>query len=382
MRIWPLFALSALCLTPLLGEEECCGPPSRVDNLPLENLEVDDDVYLTGYLQALIDMHYFEFQVKVEVRQRIAYIYNLPLNGMTAESILCFIRDVPCINGVECVTDCQTEYSCDYPDPCCQISGIWFPQMTVLFSPLIADPRQVTNSAALRFNDTVIGKHVGAVTFGDEFPFFRWFDVGYFHGDLQFDIEAGIFAVFDLDNTDACLVNTDFYVAAMFSYAFDRWSFRFRLWHLSSHLGDEFMVCNPHVTRVNPSNEGVDAFASYQLTSGIRLYAGIGDIFDTDKTFEEKPLYFQWGTEIRVFGQPDCFNRLYVQPLLAMNFTAWGQHGYSVDQTYDLGVEWGKIQGVGRKARIFLEYHHGFCWEGQFIDLSSSYFAIRAMYGF
>lgn len=412
-----MFYLIALLLilifSPLKGEESVvanCFDAGRVtrtraDNIPQTHIAGMDDDYLTGYVQALVDMHYYEFQVRVIVVQGVVYVFNLPNNDIIAHSILCFIYDIPCIDCVRRIDCCLDEFladlqcydeaaaqeilcsdayrsMCAMPPPGCQIKGIWFPQNTLLFLPLIADPRQVMNAASLRFNDDVIGKRVGAVSFGDDFIILRLKDVFWWHGDMDLGVEAGIFAVFDLKHPEACLVNTDFFVAALVTYAFDHWSFRFRLWHLSSHLGDEFLICNPGFDRRNLSDEGVDFFVSYQIGQAVRLYVGIGDIVDRDKTFPEHPLYFEWGSEIRVFGGRDCFNRLYVQPFLAMHFRSWQEHDFGLDQTYALGVEWSKIQGVGRKFRIFFEYHDGFSKEGQFVKLRSNYFSIKVNYGF
>ena len=83
------------------------------------------------------------------------------------------------------------------------------------------------NAASLRVDDDVIGKHVGAVSFGGEYILLRLKDVWCWHGDLDLGVQAGIFSVFDLDNPEACLVNTDFYVAALFEYAFDALVFSF-----------------------------------------------------------------------------------------------------------------------------------------------------------
>lgn len=362
-------------------------PLQRSDNIPQTHLAGQDDAYLTGYLQSLVDMHYCEFGVIVEVSGPKVYVSNLPKNECVKESIISFIGNIPCVEEVVVVAPC-----CEMWTPPCEnmlsplreAKGIWLPQMTVLFQPLVADPRQVTNSAALRFNDKAIGKHVGAVSFGDEFIVYRWLDLWKWHGDLEWGVEAGVFAVFDLDHPEACHTNTDFFVAGLLNYALDRTSFRFRLWHLSSHLGDEFLLSlpNPHAHRKNLSDEGVDLFISYQFCRPVRLYAGIGDIFDRDKSFPEKPIYFEFGTEIRVFGERDCFNKLYVQPFLAMHFRTWQEHNWSLDQTYCLGVEWSKLQGVGRKFRIFGEYHDGFSKEGQFCKFRTHYAAVRLEYGF
>lgn len=338
-------------------------------------------------------MHYYEFQVKVVVQEGVAYVYNLPRNTVLADSILCFVGDVPCIVGVE-VGGCEPIW-CDPCDPCdvcsgdysfcspyCEVKGVWLPQTTVLFAPLIADPRQVLNSAALRFNDSAIGKKVGAATFGDDFIFYRWKDVWRWHGDLEVGIEAGIFSVFDLNHANAAYVNSDFYVAGLCNYAFDAYAFRLRLWHLSSHVGDEFLLAHPEFQRKNLSDEGIDFFVSYMLCRAIRLYAGIGDIFDRDRSFPEKPLYIEFGTEIRVFGERDFCENLYCQPFLAMHFRSWQEHDWTLDQTYALGVEWSKLRGVGKKFRIFVELHNGFCCEGQFLRQRSRYVAIRTSYSF
>ena len=74
------------------------------------------------------------------------------------------------------------------------------------------------------------------------------------------------------------------------------WSFRFRLWHLSCHLGDEFLLCNPDFDRRNLSDEGVDLFVSYQFGMPLRVYVGLGYIYDRDDEFPEEPLYVEWGT--------------------------------------------------------------------------------------
>ncbi len=393
-----------LLLSLLLGASLCANekPRTRADNIPQWHVTNMDDDYMTGYVQALVDMHYYEFQVRVIVHDETVYIFNLPFNELFASSIVCFIYDIPCVQSVQPISCSPEEFvcfldqqaaadirsSCVYasmcePQPrCSQIRAIWLPQNTLLFQPLIADPRQVMNAAALRFNDDVVGKHVGAVSFGGDFIFIRLKDVLYWRGDMDLGIQAGIFSVFDLDHIEAAMVNTDFFVAALVTYAYDRWSYRFRLWHLSSHIGDEFLIMNPGFDRRNLSDNGVDLFASYQYGQAVRVYGGIGYIFARDHSFPEQPLYFEAGAEVRAFGGRDCFNRLYVQPFLAMHFRTWEEHDFDVDQTYALGVEWSKIQGVGRKVRFFMEYHSGYSKEGQFVLERANYFAIKMNYGF
>ena len=403
MNIIPII-LIFLCIKPLIATECPCTPLRRSDNIPTQHLVGYDDQYLTGYVQALVDTSYYEFQVRVLAYQGIIYVFNLPNNELISSSILCFIHDIPCVECVHPVVGCPEDFIADIcqcdpecaqaieetqvfqsllcSDACSTISGIWLPQNTVLFQPLVADPRQVTNSAGLRFNDDVIGQHVGAVSFGNDFIFYRWLDIWRWHGDMDIGIEAGIFSVFDLDHPTAAMVNTDFFVALMLTYAVNKWSWRFRLWHISSHIGDEYLISNPDFTRRNLSDEAVDLFASYQLAQSVRLYIGVGDIFLRDKEFPEQPLYFEWGAEIRCFGCHDRFNKLYRQPILAMNFFCWENNGWNVTQTYVWGIEWSKLQGVGQKVRLLLEIHDGHCREGQFVGLESNYIALKMQYGY
>lgn len=393
-----------LLLLPASLWAECCDahkPRTRADNIPPSHLVNMCDEYMTGYVQALLDMHYYEFEVRVLAYKGTVYVFNLPYNSIFVKSILSFLYDIPCVCAVEPVCCSPEAFLAQLEEedaeavgssesyaalcqPCqpCTVQAIWLPQNTLLFQPLIADPRQVMNAASLRFNDNVIGKHVGAASFGGDFIFVRLKDILYWRGDMDLGIQAGIFSVFDLDHINAAMVNTDFFVSLLITYAFDRWSFRFRLWHLSSHLGDEFLLANPGFDRRNLSDEGVDLFASYQFGQAVRLYAGIGDIVQRDHSFPEQPLYGEWGAEIRVFGGRDYFNRLYVQPFLAMHFRTWQEHDFELDQTYALGIEWSKIQGIGQKVRLYLEYHNGFSREGQFLRERTDYLAIKLNYGF
>ena len=51
------------------------------------------------------------------------------------------------------------------------------------------------------------------------------------------------------------LINTDYLVAIPLSYAIDNWAVRLRVYHISTHLGDEYMNNHQDVIRLNPSFE-------------------------------------------------------------------------------------------------------------------------------
>jgi len=345
-----------------------------------------DDQYLQGYLQALVDFYYYESGVGVRVKDGHVYLSTLPCNALLADSIMTLVGDHPCVKSVQKVDHCPEGCCCSAC--CCSPSCpdcIWFPQNTVLFAPLVADPRQVSYSIAYRFHDQGTSDRVFGISFGDLFPLVRWRRVGPWGGDLQLDIEAGCFAIFEADEHSTPLLNNDYYLSFPLTYAVKKWSFRLRGWHLSSHLGDEYMENHPEVERLNVSREGIDFFASYQMTCAIRLYGGIGWVIHEDKDFERERGYLEYGTELRLIGASSCYCGLYGTPFLAMHFRHWKDpidKKYDNNRTYALGYEWSKLSGVGRKARIFLEYHEGFSLEGQFSRIETEYVSIRLSYGF
>lgn len=395
-----LFAENEVSKDPLLVEPEHKDISyiesmvlTRADNLPFEDFADATDPYLEGYIQALVDMHYYEYRVIVIVKDHHVYLANLPKNELVAHSIVEFVKDLPGVLSVETKKEMSKEELAvrqtyvEQP----RVDGIWFPQSTVLFAPLVADPRQPTYSAALRFGDKVIGNIVAAVSLGDDFPLFRWRNVFPWHGDLQIGIEAGVFAVFNYWNvphkkgSEWCeLVNTDYFVGIPLTYAFDRWSFRTRIYHISSHLGDEYLANRPKELhkRKNPSMEAIDFFTSYQFSPHLRGYFGPGVVFHSDPTFRIKPLYVEYGMELRLLGKKLYYHRLYGTPFFAVHLENWQQRHWNLDGTYKLGYEISKMQGIGRKMRIYVDYHHGYSYEGQFFNEHTEYGEIGFSWGF
>lgn len=362
------------------------------DSLPVENFNDVSDSYLEGYIQALIDANYYEYYIIVTVKNHNVYLSNLPKNDLFANSIVTFVRDLPGIKSVEVVPTIPEE-TLESRKKMAQephVNGVWFPQTTVLFSPLIGDPREPMYAVNYRGGDRVMGRKAIAVSMGDDFPFFRWRDVFSVHGDLQIGIQAGVWAVFNFSDVpdrkkNTCeLMNTDYLVGIPLTYAFDKWSFRFRLYHISSHLGDEFLVNNPWflAERKNPSFEALEWINSYQVSSGLRVYGGPGWIFESDDTFKLKPFYVKYGAEVRLFGHKIKYHGLHGTPFLVIHLENWEQHSWNLDQFYMLGYELSKLQGVGRKVRFYLEYHQGYSYEGQFFNERVTYGQIGLSWGF
>lgn len=280
---------------------------------------------------------------------------------------------------------------CCYEDSCCTssfwsflASGYWFPNEPTLFKPLAADPRQICYSAGYRFDDQVLNKDIIDVSFGDTLAFYEWYNVGPCRGKLLLEVIGALWAVFSPRQESAPLINADYCGGAQLTYAIPDWQFRLRGYHISSHIGDEFLLMHPKFHRKNPSNEYIDLFASYDFNEDIRYYAGVGYIIRQDDSFKVSPFYAEGGMEVRLRSAfaVDARDQLYGTPLFAVNFRYSSDFKHHVDATYVLGYEWGQLYGMERRIRVFLEYHDGYSVEGQFRKFPTNYFSIRTSYGF
>lgn len=267
---------------------------------------------------------------------------------------------------------------------CCDHDGIWLPEDPVLFRPFMADPREICYSVGWRFNDNALTKNIIDVSFGDTLAIYRWCDMWPWHGQLQIEIEGAVWAVFDPCTESAPLINADYYVGFPLTYAIDGWQFRLRPFHISSHIGDEFLLNHPGFDRRNASNEYLDFFISHDLTQEIRFYGGVGYILREDESFKIKRFYSAVGAELRLMRLSFYDDKDYLMgfPIFAMHFRQNGEYKKHVDATYILGYQISKQCGLCRNLRFFIEYHDGYSVEGQFCKDPTNYFAIRGSYGF
>lgn len=259
----------------------------------------------------------------------------------------------------------------------------WIPTYDGTFPTMVANPRETSFCLAWRSRDTAFKDKVVAVSLGDTFPIYRWEGWGKEKtGTMQVAIEGGIWATFNYPNNDPDLLNTDYLVGIPFNYCNGSWNFRTRLYHISAHLGDEYIQTHQGVKRLNPSFEAVDLYTMYDLNPSTWIYGGIGCVLRSDKTFPLKRLYGDVGIELRAKQNFYHDRNLVMQPFWATNVHMAQTHKFSPEVNTDLGIEWSQIPGTGRKLRTFLEYFHGYSQEGQFANQRTNFFAVKVSYGY
>ena len=339
------------------------------DYLPAQTMKQEGlsfDAYMVSYLQGLVNKEFPNSHVRIRVQNGLVIVKDLPEDSNQSSKIIAYVRNTVSKNSNEKIVR----------------TGMWFPESTILYPTQVANPLQVAFSAGIRLRDRIAGQVCTPVTFGDQFPIYRWNNVELWgaHGDMQLEIEGAVFAICHQSRYSSPTVNAYYYIGLPVSYATGPWAHCLRLYHISSHLGDEYMESHKKVRRKNKSFEAIDLFTSYYFTHQIRLYGGVGVIPHSDSDMRIKPLYIQYGLEVRA-GRRE-FKELYGTPYLAMHFENWQDCQYKIDATFAIGYEWGKISGLGRKLRVALEYHSGHSCEGQFSRMRSDYIQARVSFGF
>jgi hypothetical protein len=229
-----------------------------------------------------------------------------------------------------------------------------------LFTALIADPRWPHFSAAYHYYlEDPDFTNIASVSFGETFALYRN-RIGRSLWELGF--QAGVFSVFDLDASSFDLINSDYFAAATVAYRYGPFSTLARVFHQSSHLGDEFLLRQTRPERVNLSYEGVDVKLSYEFLQGaLRLYGGGGSLFN--QTPEDlEPLFTQVGLEVRSpWPGPGAGWR----PVAAVDIQTREENEWEADYSVRAGVE---LSGVlePRNLQILIEYFTGHSPNGQF----------------
>ncbi len=91
------------------------------------------------------------------------------------------------------------------------------------------------------------------------------------------------------------LVSCDYRVGAPIVYGRGKWQYKTGYTHLSSHLGDEWMILHPNLERINYVRDSIMFGVSYYHTDDLRLYAEMDYAFVT--TGGAEPFEFQFGAD-------------------------------------------------------------------------------------
>ena len=268
------------------------------------------DTFIAGYASATLEHDFHLEPTALNVKDGFVTVTTHELGAAEKENIrqsLMKIQGVHGVNFKDQVLRPPARQEANIPTSAPEGGGVetllsphpWtFLAPTSVFDPLIADPRWPDFSAAYaRYighaqnnQPGQTNRDAGNVSFGDSLSLFQWAPNP--SGTLEIGVQAALFADFDLDQKNVDLINADYFVGPVAEYSMGDFSMLLRIFHQSSHLGDNFLLNNPGITRFELSYEEPDVLFSLDLFhKSLRVYGGGGYMVDVDPSSTEEGSY-------------------------------------------------------------------------------------------
>jgi hypothetical protein len=177
--------------------------------------------------------------------------------------------------------------------------------------------------------------------------------------------------------TSYALINADYVVGFPVTWRRERVSARLRLYHQSSHVGDEYLLQNPNAERINVSFEELEGIVAHDLNNGHgRVYAGGGLLLQRHPAMNRHRALV--GVEWRGRSRRSAFaqrHRFKTTPVAGVEVKALGELGWKPNVRTVIGAELARERGT-RGVRILAEYYHGYFPYGQFFEEKVDHFGV------
>ena len=196
------------------------------------------------------------------------------------------------------------------------------------------------------------GRTVWESTLGARVGLLRYGTTGAYRPQgWQLDLEGGALPRVLPGTESTMLEAVDFRVGIQSTWAFDRWHIKAGYYHLSSHLGDEFVIANPLVRRFNYVRDSTVTGVTYDITDNWQTYGELAYALGAEDG--AKPFEMQYGLQY----SPLEFG-LRGAPFTAINFHSRQDFGYITSVNYQAGWQWRGVESQ-RLLRVGLQYYRG-----------------------
>lgn len=258
-----------------------------------------------------------------------------------------------------------------------------------VFCPLIADPKAQRSFVSLLQERAAPAtapesNRLASVGIGDMFGLGRW--SGSRAGDgVQLSLTGAVFAQFDLGTSSYDLLNADYMVALPLTIRRGRGSLRMRVYHQSSHLGDEYLLREPpdRRDRENLSFESFDLTLSMDA-GALRFYGG-GERLVNREPVDLAETVVHAGAEFRPMTWIIPLRSLGGFRFLAgVDAKTSDEHDWKPSISARAGLEYDRLKGgdlPGRRWALLAEYYEGPSPYGQFFRERVQYSGVGVHFG-
>ncbi len=185
--------------------------------------------------------------------------------------------------------------------------------------------------------DVTLGGRIGVLRYGTRDPLWPegW----------QVDIEGAAFPRLSLDH-QRDLIATDFRFGVPLTYRRGPWETKFGYYHLSSHLGDEFLESHVDAERINYVRESLVWGVALRPTAALRFYGEAGWAFYRDGGAEP------WELQVGVSYAPGYPTGLAGSPFFAVNGHLWEEVDFGGNVVVQGGWAWRGASGHLLRAGV------------------------------
>ncbi len=213
--------------------------------------------------------------------------------------------------------------------------------------------------------DSTLGGRVGLIRYGTT-------DADWPEG-WQLDFEGAAFPRLDLEN-DLDMISADFRFGFPLTFRRGPWEWKFGHYHVSSHLGDEYMQTYPDAPRLNFVRETLVLGLALRPHADMRLYAEVGYAMHVDGGSE--PWEFQFGVDYSPM-EPTGFHGA---PFLAVNAHLREEVDFGGNFTAQAGWQWRGT--TGNLFRFGAHYYNGMSSQYQFFSAFEEQLGVGLWYDF
>jgi hypothetical protein len=171
------------------------------------------------------------------------------------------------------------------------------------------------------------------------------------------------------------LMSADFRFGIPITYGGQRVQTKLEFYHISSHVGDEYIFAHPGTQTDDYTWDGIGWGLSWYVNENLRLYEEIEYGYGTGGP--AKPLEFQFGID---FSPVWTFGSRRGAPFLAMNAHLYQMLNYSGSFVLQTGWQWRGT--TGNTLRLGLEYFTGFSDQYEFYNQREDKIGLGVWYDF
>jgi len=236
-----------------------------------------------------------------------------------------------------------------------------------IHEPRIASVWSHENSYGAQW-DTALGARVAIYRYGTEVNNGR-------ADGWEFELEGAVFPRLDPVADSTPLIATDYRIGLPVVYGAGPWQFKMAYYHISSHLGDEWLVLHPGIRRLNSVRDELQFGMSVYIAEDFRLYGEFG--YAPSPSDGAKPLEFQFGAEY----SPVHHNDFRGAPFAAINAVLREENDFGGYLVLQAGWQW-RNGNAGHLLRVGVQFMTGKSDQGEFYDLNEQRTGFGIWYDF